>query len=279
MFRSVLVPLDGSPRAEAVLPWIQAHFPTLEEILLFHCVPEGGGYPPVVDRERYLNQVNERLSIPGRTILRTGPAPERIVTASLEFEVDAVALSFGPEIGASSPLGSVADSVARTSPKPVLFLGPQTLDRPRRIRRILVPVDETRELEDELGIVRRLTRGSGIESIFLHVADSSIPPDEGEEEACRMTWDPSPATRLNLIRCVQALHRDGMGARAVVSMGDPLTEILSHEASLDVDLILLAKEGHEDLHRWRPVVAHAQSVVLLVAASVREPSLLPIKRL
>jgi nucleotide-binding universal stress UspA family protein len=274
MFRSVLVPLDGSPQAEAVLPWIQAHLPSLEEVLLFQCTSGGKGFP---SSGEYLDGMKARLSLPTRTVLRTGPSPERIVTAALEFEVDAVAMSFGPDPDSTSPLGSVADSVARTSPKPVLFLGPQTLDRPRMVRRILVPVDETRELEDELAIVRGLTRGSGIESIFLHVADSSIPAGDAEE-GCRLAWDPSPATRLNLIRCVQALHRDGIGARAVVSMGDPLTEILSHETSLDSDLILLAKEGHEDLQRWRPVVAHAQSAVLLVASSVRAPSLLPLKR-
>ena len=275
MFRSVLVPLDGSPQGEAVLPWIQAHLPSLEEVLLFQCCSAGNAFP---SSSEYLDGVKGRLSLPARTILRTGPAAERIVTAALEFEVDAVAMSFGPDPDSTSPLGTVADSVARTSPKPVLFLGPQTFDRPRLLRRILVPVDETRELKDELAIVRRLTRGSGIESIFLHVADSSVPAEDADEEGCRLAWDPSPATRLNLIRCVQALHREGIGARAVVSMGDPLTEILSHEASLDSDLILLAKEGHEDLHRWRPVVAHAQNAVLLVASSVREPSLLPLKR-
>jgi nucleotide-binding universal stress UspA family protein len=278
MFNSVLVPLDGSPRSERILLWLRPLLRPGATLWLFHCIPGRGSVPEasptsrfssVEKAETYLKNLRDWLALTGKTIVRVGPPADRIVTASLELEVDMVALGVDPSGDSISPIGHVNEAIARTCPKPVLFIKPETPTLRQGVRRVLFPVDEAGGPWEQFDVVRSLTSGLGAESVFLHTAAPEPDGDLGMD-LVPSAFSTSASVRLNLIRCVQKLQHEGIVARAIVTTGDKLTETLGHEQSLDADLIALGKEGHRDVHRWRPVVAASRRAVLLFETAPQE---------
>lgn len=165
MFRRIVVPLDGSPLAEAVLPYVLTLAAGSDaEILLLSVVP----WPPVfavaeelqerscpgdldVDPDqlvyaieaelaapeearlqRYLDHRAERLVTGGsavRTLVRIGDAATEIVRCAREERADAIAMSTHGRGGLDRLLhGSVAETVLRTTALPVLLVRPTPED-------------------------------------------------------------------------------------------------------------------------------------------------------
>jgi nucleotide-binding universal stress UspA family protein len=137
--RRVLVPLDGSPLAEAILPLVAtlAHGQELE-IGLLRVMPSTP--PPVsgdtiqavdimarlrVEAEAYLAGLAEALAAAGWRVLtavRVGDAATEIVAAAREYDPDLIAMTTHGRSGLQRLLfGSVAEAVLRTTPVPVLF--------------------------------------------------------------------------------------------------------------------------------------------------------------
>lgn len=135
----MLVPLDGSPLAEAILPLVAtlAHRQELE-IGLLRVMPSTP--PPLsgdtiqvidvmarlrVEIEAYLAGVAEALAAAGWTVLtavRVGDAATEIVAAAREYDPDLIAMTTHGRSGLKQLLfGSVAEAVLRTTPVPVLF--------------------------------------------------------------------------------------------------------------------------------------------------------------
>ncbi len=136
MFDRVLVPLDGSVRAETALKAASA---LADEIVLFHAVT-----PLAFERAeaaKYLAGVAGRLRRRGvrvETRLQSGEPSRLLARAALKDRIDLVVISGrGRGGGGKGPLGSVAGRVLRTSPVPVLLLRGGT-----KIRHVLVPLRE-----------------------------------------------------------------------------------------------------------------------------------------
>ena len=141
-FRRLLVPLDGSAEAEAVLPVIeQVAGPLHAEVVLIRVVEPlsaaeimataGSVTPdPLASRElearRYLGEVESRLSGRGlrvRAILRLGNAASEIVGSVGVYGADLIAMTTHGRSGLSRVLfGSVAEAVLRAAPVPVLVV-------------------------------------------------------------------------------------------------------------------------------------------------------------
>ena len=144
MYRSILVPLDGSAAAEEALPMalsLARRFAAALTIIHVH-VPiwgvygEGGLYDPLIDREirdgmqAYLNGVVKRIStgtdISLSSAVLEGLVPGAIKRHATESGVDLVVMTTqgrGPV--ARFWLGSVADRLVRQSTIPILFVRPQ----------------------------------------------------------------------------------------------------------------------------------------------------------
>ncbi len=139
MFRRILVPLDGSPLAEAIFPQVTELSHTLgAEVILLrvalaHTFP---GVDPihladeevrvVEEAEAYLATAAERLvreGVNAKTAVRYGqPAAEIIDHAAVE-KADLVAMSTHGRSGLSRlVMGSVAEEVVRKANIPVLLL-------------------------------------------------------------------------------------------------------------------------------------------------------------
>jgi nucleotide-binding universal stress UspA family protein len=133
--RRILVPLDGSPASEAVLPMVAALAGPFDlGIDLLHVAEPGGAGPERADRPgpakgpepgAYLGRVAAGLETRGlraSTILRRGLPPEIIATVAAETGADLVAMSTHGRTGLGRLLvGSVAERVLRAVPVPVLL--------------------------------------------------------------------------------------------------------------------------------------------------------------
>ncbi len=143
MYQKIVVPLDGSDLAEAVLPHVCALAKQFDGVIALLRVPV---YPimdyPMSDpmltaslydsirseANDYLLRTAARLQQEGCNVtsqLRDGPVVETIVEYANEIHADLIALSTHGRSGLSRWLiGSVADNVVRTAGVPVLLLRP-----------------------------------------------------------------------------------------------------------------------------------------------------------
>lgn len=162
----VVVPLDGSHLAEAVLdPVVDLLRPERGTVVLLHALHP---IPPIPGRtadyarrerrraERYLSRLATRLGHRGvnvETRVRIGSAPRMIVRTAIQEDADLVALSSHGLGGKSGEaFGSVAERVLRTTSIPVLVYRGHPRAR-FRVRTILVPLDSDKGCVDTVATV------------------------------------------------------------------------------------------------------------------------------
>jgi nucleotide-binding universal stress UspA family protein len=141
MYERVLVPLDGSELAEAILPFAeQVAGPLGAEVVLLSVVEvpytealtTAGVVSPdtfrlrELDAQRYLAEVEQRLSRKGlraRTGVGFGLPADEILAAARTGGVDLIAMSTHGRSGLGRALfGSVAEAVLRDSSVPILLI-------------------------------------------------------------------------------------------------------------------------------------------------------------
>lgn len=177
MFTRILVPLDGSVRAErAIDAAARIARSTNGTVLLFRSVPitpeygpyftpavplsAGGGESDVADAEHYLKQIaaEEPLrSVRTEFAVNIGSAPNEILAAIQAQQADSVIMCSHGRSGAMRwMLGSVAEHVSRHSPVPTLILRDAGKDLfiqkadPEHLPRVLVALDGSAQAEDVL---------------------------------------------------------------------------------------------------------------------------------
>lgn len=136
-FSKVLVPLDGSAVAEAILPFIEQIAGPLDmEVTLVHIVPltpvdvmgQVAANPVVreLDAQAYLELVVEKLRAKGIRAggrVRIGSPAAEIIAAAKEIGADLIAMTTHGRTGLGRLLfGSVAETVLRASPIPVFLM-------------------------------------------------------------------------------------------------------------------------------------------------------------
>jgi nucleotide-binding universal stress UspA family protein len=200
MYRSLLVPLDGSAFAEHALPLaasiarragaslqvVQAHVPAASfyigsefgaEITLDATVRE--------NEAAYLDSVVKRLTenIPeqvSRTLV-DGLIADAIHEQALAVGADLVVMTtHGRGPLSRFWLGSVADTLVRLLPMPILLVRPQeatpNLAAEVTVRRILIPLDGSELAEQILEPATALGRLTQAEYTLLRVLEPFIPP-------------------------------------------------------------------------------------------------------
>jgi nucleotide-binding universal stress UspA family protein len=143
MYKKILVPLDGSPLAEAVLPHAQALAKSEGAEIVLLSVPVTPSLellarsPGLANRvieeseketEEYLEAETVKLTREGSkvtSIMREGPIPEVILKVADEVHADVIAMSTHGRSGVQRWLmGSVADRVVHHSRIPVMLIHP-----------------------------------------------------------------------------------------------------------------------------------------------------------
>lgn len=252
MFDRVLVPLDGSVTAEAVVPRLRRLLRAApRELLLVRAVSLPVGVEldagPVLEAQHreaagYMAGLEHQLKAEGlrtRAFIRTGGAAEVVLDVADQERPDLIAMTSHGRTGLTRwVLGSVAEKVLRASPAPVLALrsfersGAPAADRD--LKRILVGVGSAGALE-VLDPAIALARASGAHLLLLNVC-------EGHPQcAVPVPW---------LTRGYERARAEGVTAEPLMKVGEPAHEILEAAREQRADLIALTTHGRRGPSRW-----------------------------
>lgn len=258
----VLIPLDGSELSESALDWAatQAQLGPLEVYLLrvvdpFLVAP--GGVPPSLGERmqhqilqaagEYLDGVKQRFQgLVTETQAAVGQAREEIALTAQRHKVDLLVMASHGRSGLGRwLLGSVAESVLRIAPCPVLLLRPTVKTSAHPFQQILVPVDgspASMQVPRKLGpFVASDARVTLLRCTGLSLADYT--------EA-----DVAPALQEyleGLRHRMEALKEEGLASEVLLVDGEAPDGILETAQEHPCDLIAMSTHGHGGFrHFW-----------------------------
>ena len=136
MYKSILVPLDGSTLAEEILPEIETVASCMQARIVLLRVCRAHVFPGmdptkaeievVREAEAYLNEIVDKLQTRGfdaEAHVRYGDVADEILTHGRRNDIDLISMSTHGRSGLGRwLLGSVAEKIVRHCEKPVLLL-------------------------------------------------------------------------------------------------------------------------------------------------------------
>lgn len=274
----VLVPLDGSPLAEAVLPCAVSLAQRLQASVELLQVTEGYSLrAPELPVElalemqqrgqqraqEYLQQCSSRFA-PLRVACHTpqGSPRSEIGRVALEQGCQLIVMAtHGREGIRRWLLGSVAEAVLRHAPCPVLLVRPP-VDCGSLFQHILLPVDSSKASLDFLRVLPTFLAPGG-KVTLLRCTDLSVYPLLNSKTDLIQEY-------FDLLKSdLSQVHQEGLNLEVAVLEGEPEEVILNWSAQNHCDLIALASSGRSGLkHFWlgsvtEKVVRHSSCPVLV----------------
>jgi nucleotide-binding universal stress UspA family protein len=311
MYRSILVPLDGSTfseqalplaltiarRSQAVIRLAHVHVDT-EMVYAMSGIPivDDSFEAPARDSERaYLDGLARRLtsrwSLPVTCALLDGATAGTLQEYAVASGVDLVVMSTHGR-GAIGHLwyGSVADSLVRQAPMPVMLVRPHPealdlldLTHETTLRQILVPLDGSALAEDalahavELGelVQAHYTLLQAIDPLVLTHAPSAAlahrdetPLDQCCEEA-----------RAYLEQIAAQLRAQSLRVQTAVMLAPPAVAIREYARQHRMDLIAMTTHGRSGISRLLLGSVVDQVVrIVCVPVLLHRPHVAPYKR-
>jgi len=296
MYKKILIPLDGSATAEAVLPYAEAFaagFKTAVELLSVidigamttHLAPDGVRHlDNVIAAEEskcaaYLENVAKRFPHgPAECRIVRGTAAQIILESALQERDTLIAMATHGRSGAKRwLLGSVAEKVLRGTTNP-LFLVRATAakESPRQIiDSIVVPLDGSPLAEKILPTVSRWAQALDVEVTLIRAFDfptaayvgsaSYIPDyDKFREEAHR-------EAAVYLRGKEEWLVAEGVRTVSILTLeGSAADEIIGYAQTAPGAVIAMSSHGRSGVQRWmlgsvtEKIVRHAADPVLVV---------------
>jgi nucleotide-binding universal stress UspA family protein len=279
MFSHMLVPLDGSPLAESVLPVAGTLGQALgSRATLLHVVERGApaaihGAPHLTDAasaEAYLAGVAGRLpaGVPVTRHVHTvkeHDLPRSIADHAAELGADLIVLcTHGRGRLRHRLFGGVAQRVAARGSAPILLVPPEVGAAAFRCQTMLVPLDGQAAHEQGLEPAAGLARACRA-SLHLLAVVPTLGTLSGEHAA---TGQILPGTTTALLELdenraeayvtdvVARLASTGLRVTAEVGRGDPTAMILDTAQRSAADLIVLGTHGRSGLDAfWSASVA------------------------
>jgi nucleotide-binding universal stress UspA family protein len=244
----VLVPLDGSPAAEVILPHLRRLlYPHESSLTLLQALPSGQELQKE-EATHYLRTKACELTnegFPAKYALRYGPATSAILDVVSWDQITLIALATHGRSGIQRwVMGSVAEEILQSSPVPVLLVrslpSPSSMKKPEAspLRSVLLPLDGSAQALDVLDPVIALARSMDARVRILQVADPTpVPgqwdlPEESAKKADRVLREACIPTTFELRR------------------GNPAEEILKSVEEHSVDLIAMTTHGRSGPPRW-----------------------------
>jgi len=177
---------------------------------------------------------------------------QAIADAAAANEVDLIAMATHGRGGLSRLLlGSVAESVVRRAPAPVLLIRGQPSWSPGVIGKILVPLDGSELSEGILPIVERLARPFDL-AISLVRAIEPLPPSTMAgvvihvEESTRLR---TAEAQEYLSKVAAGFEAKGLRVTCAVRLGPAVNVIQERAREAEADLIAMATHGRTGLGR------------------------------
>ena len=280
MYRSIMVPLDGSAFGEHALPLaltIAQRSGAVVRLVHVHAASELvymiGGAPmaeelsEVPDREAelaYLDNLTQRLvSSWGVDVISTlldGPPTLALRDYAVEHAASLVVMStHGRRLVSRFWLGSVADALARSSAVPILLVrSDQATEQGHApdVRKILVALDGSTLAEQILEPARMLGDLSGASYTLLHVVEPHLlfrsapfttPTDFDADDTQRRQVE----AKRDLERVAGRLRAAGATVSVDVRVAEPVAPaILDAARDQNVDLVAIATLGRSGLARF-----------------------------
>jgi nucleotide-binding universal stress UspA family protein len=256
MIERIVVPLDGSLTAEAILPQVRrVLYRNDSEVILVRAVN-----PPTVEnailpaeaelaaaREYILGQLErlEKSGVRARCVVRIGSPVGLILDVVEEEKATMIALATHGASGVKRFLfGSVAEAVMRKSPVPVLLMRPfwsYELVPPVRpeqaaVRNVLLPVDGSDLSLEALPGMIEFADLFEARVILLRVLEVK----GGEEKA---------EAEKQLKAIAKAIEKKGVETLCLVEKGEPVEQILKAARFHEIDLIAMTTHGRSGLSR------------------------------
>ncbi|HZT43395.1 MAG TPA: universal stress protein [Chthonomonadaceae bacterium] len=273
-FTRLLVPLDGSRLAEAVLPateTLAAHFSS--QVILIHVLEERAPATVHGDRhlmdageaDQYLQTIAARLragGIPVETHVHEaleGDVARSVVEHTEEFAPDLVVLCAHGSGGLRDWLyGNIAQQVLQRGTRPVLLIQPNRDGSapPFAPRCILVPLDGKHEYVPAVSVAAML---AGVFSARLHL--TLVVPTLGtlpkEQVGAGILLPTTMRAILDLDeqesqayldRIASQSRAQGLTVQTEVIRGETVQELLQYAERLPADLMVMASHGRAGLN-------------------------------
>lgn len=274
MYRSILVPLDGSLPSEQALPYAAAlarRSGAALQLAYVHTplvLGEGSlylGTPDVQlwdEEKKYLLSVVERLQNLGLDKVSGRVLEGRMVVETLQEQ----ALGEGCDLVVMTThgrgpmsrfwLGSVADQLVHRLPVPLLLIrtreeAPPSAAEPE-VHNILVALDGTPAAEQILQPAGNLAKLMGAGCTLLRVVPSSPPQTVAKQTAvgAALAEKLRAEAHVYLKRLSAALHDRGIAAQTrILAHAYPAAAILEESAGGEYDLLALETHGRRGLPR------------------------------
>lgn len=267
--KRILVPLDGSPLAEAILPVVEEWAKEEEaEVSLLRAVQAHRGLgdqteaevQALAEGEAYLKKVADRLERRGvkrvRWALWYDEPAHAIAEAAARNGADLISMATHGRGGLSRLLlGSVASGVVHSAQVPVLLIRGQSAWKPWATGKILVPLDGSPTSEAILPVMERLAGPRDLTILLFEAVEppSSAALDDtsirlGDRLVESMTFRREEAERY-LAKVAEPLRDKGLRVERTVGTGRAAEAITAFAGRERVDLITMATHGRGGLGR------------------------------
>jgi nucleotide-binding universal stress UspA family protein len=274
MYTNILIPLDGSDRAEAVLARIGPLLSYVDaKVTLLAVVEydphEGESLAEALDRsqaeaEQYLEIRAEEMKEQGinaHAMVRRGNPADEILSAAEVLGADLIAMSSHGHSGLTRLIrGSVAEKVLRSSTCPVFVLKSyahkdnpadpyqEVPVKPLQVENILVPLDGSKRAE--AAIDDAITLAKAHQSAIHLLEIRRLIPVETGYLAVLPVKDELESLESYLEKVADRIRKEGVAVTTTAVAGHPTRTLLDYLESNPVDLIAMTTHGRTGLKRW-----------------------------
>jgi nucleotide-binding universal stress UspA family protein len=275
MLRRILVPLDGSPLAEAVLPAVGTLASRFNaRVTLFHVLETAApdtvhGQPHLTDPARaqaYLERLARHPLLAGCAVdvhvheTKATDVAASVVTHAEELGAELIALAtHGERTLRSFLFGRVALRALQRGTTPILLVRPASAAATAfRCRTILVPLDGTSCHEPSLPMAAALATAFDA-TVALMTVVPTVTTLPGPQAATAALLPSATREVLNLAEQQTAtylqereaaLRTQGVAVRSAVRRGDPVTALLDAAKAQQADLVVMATHGKGPLEAF-----------------------------
>ena len=272
MFRKILVPLDGSDEAEAILPYVSHIASGMDlEVTLLSVMDRGA----MEMSETYFSRLYERAEqeakgrlhnaahqlqqegVRTEELVVSGRADSEITEAADRLGCNLIAMStHGRSLLGRGILGSVADRIVHTARIPVLTITPDKVrayhGSDTLVTKLVVPLDGSALAETVLPHVREMASRLEYKVVLIRVVRPlhyfwvGEHPPEIDEENAQMENE----ARAYMETAAEKLSQDGIDVEWRVLVGHPTTIVLEQVRDIHHSIVALTTHGRSGFRRW-----------------------------
>lgn len=270
----ILVPLDGSPVAEQVVPYVEIMAQALNvPVRLFHVINSAmlqrvparttTGATIVAQLEHaahtYMETITQRLDLAGLKVephLERGSAADNVVAHLEQHPGGMVMMATHGQSGLQRwSLGSVTERVVQATTAPVFVVRAMpTAPEQVQLQRVLVPLDGSAFSAQALSVASWVATALGAQ---VHLFSAIYPVSMHVHQPAPQVTDPRgqailPSLQQQAEEYLSSVAPQFAGLHVAqhVAIGTAVEAIIDEAARVQADLIVMATHGYTGIRRW-----------------------------